>query len=120
MSKSYIDILVDAKLAENARARNKAMTTTAAETRLELADELKRELFFPVHSIVTLLDLLRQCEAALRSPANETARLREALREEIIEHCANIALAIDSGRGNEKEIAKAIRALLLPRPVPCG
>ena len=28
-----------------------------------------------------------------------------------LEHSAEIALAIDSGRGNEKEIASAIRAL---------
>ncbi len=33
----------------------------------------------------------------------------EALRAER-EACAKIALAIDSGRGNEKEIATAIRA----------
>lgn len=33
---------------------------------------------------------------------------------DLIEHCASIAEAIDSGRGNEKEIAKAIRALAHP------
>jgi uncharacterized protein (UPF0212 family) len=35
------------------------------------------------------------------------------VREQTIEECADIALAIDSGRGNEKEIAKAIRRLAI-------
>lgn len=43
-------------------------------------------------------------EAAINcAKAVESARLDER------ERCANIALAIDSGRGNEKEIAVAIR-----------
>ena len=37
-------------------------------------------------------------------------RALRAIRE-TLEHAAEIALAIDSGRGNEKEIAQAIRAL---------
>lgn len=36
---------------------------------------------------------------------------KEASGDARVEECADIALAIDSGRGNEKEIAKAIRAL---------
>ncbi len=35
---------------------------------------------------------------------------RAAARADEREECAKIALAIDSGRGNEKEIARAIRA----------
>lgn len=31
----------------------------------------------------------------------------------VVEECANIALAIDSGRGNEKEIAAAIRRMAI-------
>lgn len=37
-------------------------------------------------------------------------RVLSALNE-TLEACAEIALSIDSGRGNEKEIAKAIRRL---------
>lgn len=43
--------------------------------------------------------------------ASRDAKLAVEVREGMIEKCASIALAIDSGRGNEKEIAKAIRAL---------
>lgn len=43
--------------------------------------------------------------------ASQDTKLAYTIREGMIETCANIALAIDSGRGNEKEIAKAILAL---------
>jgi hypothetical protein len=35
----------------------------------------------------------------------------KGVRDDVLEEAAQIALAIDSGRGNEKEIARAIRAL---------
>ena len=38
-------------------------------------------------------------------------RALKALNE-TVEACAEIALAIDSGRGNEKEIARAIRQMI--------
>lgn len=43
------------------------------------------------------------------SAAEIEAAMRAAVEHER-EQCAEIALAIDSGRGNEKEIARAIRA----------
>lgn len=46
--------------------------------------------------------------------ATETEEARQAAavaRAETIEECARIAEAIDSGRGNEKDISKAIRRL---------
>lgn len=43
------------------------------------------------------------------SRAQRTARLVEKVRADERERCAQIAEAIDSGRGNEKEIAHAIR-----------
>lgn len=57
----------------------------------------------------------------LGEPEPLYARPSEATtgRGALIEHCANIALAIDSGRGNEKEIAKAIRALI-PESLPAS
>jgi hypothetical protein len=44
----------------------------------------------------------------------EDMTLADNARRVAIEECASIALAIDSGRGNEKEIAKAILALTNP------
>jgi hypothetical protein len=46
----------------------------------------------------------------------EDMTLADNARRVAIRECASIALAIDSGRGNEKEIAKAIRALTNPAP----
>lgn len=47
-------------------------------------------------------------DAAVTDAINSACDL---VRDAVIEECANIALAIDSGRGNEKEIARAIRSL---------
>lgn len=57
-------------------------------------------------------DTQGQCwaELALRL-RRPFASIRPAIESELTERCANIALAIDSGRGNEKEIAAAIRAM---------
>ncbi len=55
-----------------------------------------------------------------RSALEEEAWLRgfqhgkQEGRAKIIKKCHDIALAIDSGRGNEKEIAKAIHAITIP------
>lgn len=54
-------------------------------------------------------DYETRIKSALASPSPDTGR------ERVIEQCAQIALTIDSGRGNEKEIARAIRALAQPR-----
>ena len=52
--------------------------------------------------------------------AKKTAII-EAIRaaeNEVLERAAEIALAIDSNRGNEKEIANAIRRLKTPATTP--
>lgn len=43
--------------------------------------------------------------------ANLSVKLAEAAYNNALDQAHDIALAIDSGRGNEKEIAKAIKAL---------
>ena len=48
--------------------------------------------------------------------ADLLVRFASEIRAEAVDDAANIALAIDSGRGNEKEIAAAIRQLALPPP----
>lgn len=53
--------------------------------------------------------VLRDVLAALATPSPSPER-------EALERAAQIAEAIDSARGNEKEIAKAIRALIPPLP----
>lgn len=52
--------------------------------------------------------------AAMPSVAEAAARARK----DALEETANIAMAINSGRGNETEIAKAIRALMDKTPPP--
>jgi hypothetical protein len=52
-----------------------------------------------------------RAERIVASLNYSAAALSTAFDPATIERCAEIALAIDSGRGNEKEIAKAIRAL---------
>lgn len=51
----------------------------------------------------------RELYKAIKDGDNPHLVIAGALIEER-EACAEIALAIDSGRGNEKEIAKAIKA----------
>jgi hypothetical protein len=53
------------------------------------------------------------CQSPLSTPPS--VALNAGDRNAVIENCAKIAEAIDSGRGNEKEIAKAIRALARPQ-----
>lgn len=52
---------------------------------------------------------MTELELAMRKLANQ-------VKIDTLEACANIADAIDSGRGNEKQIAASIRALAVPRP----
>ena len=54
--------------------------------------------------------LKHERQEILTNALEELARIRS----ETIAECSNIALAIDSGRGNEKEIARAILALDKP------
>lgn len=54
-------------------------------------------------------DLLMEKQREMNVLISERDEARSALESERAE-CAKIALAIDSGRGNEREIARAIRA----------
>lgn len=59
---------------------------------------------------------------ALLAPAQAERDAEECLdnqRRYALEEAAQIAEAIDSGRGNEKEIAKAIRALAVTSTMLC-
>lgn len=106
------DIACNAINAATARLAAKPVSSSVQLSELDAASNACLELCsrhgFATGHGDTVADIIREIDAQI------TGRLAAKPAEEgvvLLRRCADIALAIDSGRGNEKEIAKAILAL---------
>ncbi len=83
--------------------------TDLPEAKLRVMAARLRRLAYPANPpvFIEVADQVTEAADALASIRAE----RDAAVAAAFEECAEIALAIDSGRGNEKEIARAIRNL---------